>query len=197
MAVQIQSGGPNVKLAIVDSTGSLLTRAKTVTEGQEAAENGEAYSINTGEINLTTAGESVLLYYKHFESKPIFIQSIILGVEDNGTDSNSYMRFKIYKNPTTGTIISTATSGDILANRNFSAVNALDLSTFYKGFEGATVTNGSDLAFAYVGYGRTVVPIDLVLSQGNSVAVSLDPQANTAASLNCYVVMIAYLQQGD
>ena len=194
---RIYSAGAAVKGMIVDSTGAALVRSTSQTRAQEAAVEGEGFNINTGLINLTSANESVVLYYKHFEDKPLIVDAIVFGMEDNGTDVNVTCPLTIVKNPSTGTIISTATAVDILENRNFGSVNALDNSIAYKGAEGHTVTNGSDWGIVYTGTGRSMYSFDLVLNKGNSIAVKIDPVANTLTDIDIYCALICHLKQGD
>lgn len=193
----IYSAGPAVKGMLVDSTGSALTRSVARSRAQDASSAGQGYTLNTGEIGLTVATDTAILYYKHFEDTDLEIDSVIVGIADNGTDSNPSSKITIVRNPTAGDIISGASAGDIIGNRNFSNVSALDNSTFYKGAAGgSTMTDGEDFAIAYGGYGRTVLPLNLNLFKGNSLGIKLDLQANTG-TVNVYCAIVCNLRQGD
>lgn len=194
---RIYSAGAAVKGLIIDSTGAALTRSTNQSRAQEATFKGESFNISTGIINLTTAGSSGLFYYKHFEDSPLEIDEILLGLEDNGTDSNPTSLMTITKNPTAGTLISTATAVDHLINRNFSSVAALDNSLAYKGAEGHTVTDGTVYDEEYVSGGRNTFYPDVVLKKGNSITIQLDLQVNAALDLDVYVSLFCHLKQGD
>ena len=194
---RIYSAGASVKGLIVDSTGAAQVRSTEQTRAQEAAIAGDAFNVSTGIINLTSANESALIYYKHFEDKELIIDAVILGIENNGTDSNPTALVKVKRNPTTGTIVSGAVAAPTLYNRNFGQVSALDNSIAYKGAEGNTVTNGDDWGFLYANSGRNVYPLDIVLNKGNSFALTLDLQANSATDIDVYAVLVCHLKQGD
>lgn len=193
----INSAGVQKNGWVIDSTGSGLVRCASRTRAQDATEVGEGYNLNTGVIGLTVATETAILYYKHFEDTALEVDTLIIGIEDNLTDANATSKITIVRNPTAGTIVSGATAGDILLNRNFGNVTALDASTFYKGAAGgSTLTDGADFIIAYGGYGRTVLPIDVVLQKGNSIGVKLDLRANTG-TVNVYAALVCNLKQGD
>ena len=194
---RIYSAGASVKGLIVDSTGSALVRATSQTRSQEAAVAGDSFNIGSGIINLTTANESALIYYKHFEAQELVIDSLIIGIENNGTDVNNTALVKVKSNATAGTIVSTATAAPIRYNRNFGEVSALDNSIIYAGAEGHTITDGTDWGYLYANSGRNVIPLDIVLNRGNSFGVTLDLQANSLTDIDVYVLLVCHLKHGD
>lgn len=179
--------------AKVDLTGKLQTRAVMDSRAQESALAGEAYNINTGWIGLTSSTDSAILYFKNNEDRPVILDSIALGITDEGTIDNT-CRMTIVRNPKSGTIVSGATSVDIIRNRNFGAVAALDDSYIYKGAEGNTLTDGEDWAYFACGAGRLFADLDIVLNKGDSIGIKLDTQTS-AGTTNVYAALICHLLQ--
>ena len=164
----------------IDSTGAAMVRT---------APSGDKFKINTGVINLTTAGESSILYYKHFEDMPLVLDSIVVALENNSTDVNPTCLFTIVKNPTTGTLISNAAAVSIKSNCNFGSVNELANSLAYKGAEGYTVTNGDAWDLDFIASGKNTILLDVTLNKGNSIAFKIDLQANAATDLDVYAAL--------
>lgn len=195
MAIQIEgassSGDGGVKRALVTNGGRLSVLAAAQDASLVAALNENAYNINTGVITgLSGAVESAVLYYKHLEDSPLVVDTLVVGLTD--ADTNNPHVLKIIKNPSTGTIVSGASAGDIIVNRNFNSVDNLSSSTFYKGANGNTFTNGDDYILAYAGEnGRTTLPIATVLKKGNSIGITLTPSL-ASGTIDGYVALITH-----
>lgn len=195
--MQVKSAGVKANGLIVDSTGAALSRSTTQTRAQEASLNGESYNIATGFISLTTTNESAIFYYKHNEDKPLIIDSFIVGIESNGTDSNPTPELKVITNPASGTIISGALPVAAKVSRNLGTPYALDASIAYKGADGATVTGGTEWAPAvFIPQGRIPLSVDLVMPKGSSVAVTLKLQ-QASSPVRVYLAALCSLKQGD
>lgn len=176
----------------VDNNSRLHTEAVTSSSNLHAAENGNAYNINTGLISLTTSTDSGVLYFKNGEELDFHIQAVAVGVNTLGTNDDS-TKIRIVRNPTTGTLISDATAVDINENRNFGSTNTLGDSLAYKGAEGKTVTDGDDIIIFYMGAGsRLFAAIDLVLPKNSSMAVVMDT-ATSAGTTSIYAALVGNL----
>lgn len=196
MSIQIigasTEGDGGVKQVLVTPKGRLNTIATTRSDTLTAATNENAYSLNTGVIGSLTTANSAIFYYKHNENQKLIVDEMVFGIDD--ADESGRQQLKIIKNPTTGTIVSGASAGDINSNRNFDSGRGLDNSTFYKGANGNTFTDGSDFGFFYASdAARSSIPLEMVLERGNSIGVTVSPQLNTG-SLSMYVAMICHLE---
>jgi hypothetical protein len=194
MAEQILDGTGSGKKAKVDSGFRLHTHSVTETISENASENGQAFNINTGTINLTTASESGLLYLKNNSTNPIHIISIgyLMG---NSTGGTGDVNLKVLKNPSTGTVISDAVPVSILENKNVGSSNVLDADV-YKGAEGKTFTDGDDFYYSLVaGAARPYVIATgtLVIPKGGSIGVLATPQtSNTSMNIQIFLSIIEY-----
>ena len=169
-----------------------FTISRTASE-QSTQEEG-SYNINTGLITLTTAGESGMLYYKHSESDSFDVTGIvvIMGPSTGGSATDT-THVRVYKNPTTGTLISGASAVGINSNRNFSSSETLASSLAYKGATGNTITDGSTHIESLVSPGNRVgFAISETLAKGNARAVSLEPN-DSNTSMKCMVAIIGHL----
>lgn len=196
----IENGAGDGKKAKVDGNNQLKTFGTTTTSIQAASVGGNAYNINTGPIALTSTTASAVLYFKNDESpvsgeSRFVVDSIAVGIDSAGTTSG-IGEIKIIRNPTGGTIISSASAVDMNQNRNFGSSNTLD-SLVYKGAEGSTATGGDDLALFYQSAGtRGFYAVDLVLEKGSSLAVTVDTQT-TSGTTTLYVALIGHRVDGS
>lgn len=186
----IQDGAGRSYSAKVTSDQRLLTKSDTVSAGSVATENGDGYNLNTGDITLTADSDTAVAYFKYTGTKTFVLASIAVGLGTaQGTVSNP-AKITLVKDPTTGNIISDATSGDMNANRNFASTNTLD-GNFYKGAAGKTFGNGTDVAQFYAGAGsRLFASIDFDLGQNNAIGINIDP--NCDSGFITYVAFIGY-----
>lgn len=188
------TNGRNGNVATVDNSGRLHNFSVTRTASEQSTIDASAYNINTGLITLTTAGESGMIYYKHGESVEFDITSIvvIMGPSTGGATTDT-TRVRVYKNPTTGTLISGATAVDINSNRHFSSADTLSESLAYKGAEGNTITDGSIHIDSLASPGNRIpFPISETLAKGNSIAVSLEPN-DSNTSMKCMLAIVGHL----
>jgi hypothetical protein len=176
----------------VDENNRLHTRSVTTSENFQATVRGDSYNINTGIINLTNAVETPLIYVKNNEDVDLHILTIVVGAwtSTNGSGTDGVPKIVIIRNPTTGTIItSTPTDVDINSNRNYGDSKTLTIDA-YKGATGDTMTNGDDHIIIQTGTsGRTVIPIDEILTKGDSIGVKYTPQgSNTSQKVYCAII---------
>jgi len=181
------------KTARVNLDNTLSVHAVTIPEAEHATDLGDSYNVNSGLITLTTAGESGILYFKNNEDRNVHIDGLvtILGPSTGGLTTD-ITRVRVYGEPTTGTLISAATTADIVRNRNIGVTSALQ-ADIYKGAEGATVTDGILFLDALQAPGITVpIAIDITIPKGKSIAFTYEPNdSNTSmkvmAAFNCHI----------
>ena len=140
----IQDGAGGGSSTKVDASNRLHVRAISESEASHGTELGDSYNLISGLITLTTADESGVLYFKNKETQDFHVTAIILDLAPSTSGSSTdTTHAKIYKNPTTGTLISVAAAADINSNKNFGSSKTLSNSDVFKGTEGSTITNGS------------------------------------------------------
>ncbi len=192
MSEFIKDGTGQGYLAGVDETNRIQTRSVSKSEDKEATENGDSFNINSGLITLTSDGESGVLYLKNNDTEKIHVTAIvaILGPSTDGSSTDT-TRVRIYKNPTTGTLISGATAVDTNSNRNFSSSKTLTVDA-YKGAEGSTITDGIVHIESLINPGsRVFFGIDEFLDKGNSIAVSYEPN-DSNTSMKCMAAILCH-----
>lgn len=190
--MQIEGGNNPHNSLSVDSRGRAQARSVSLSEQSFDSLNGDAYNINTGNITLTNATETPVIYLKNTsETRALIINRVFLSLgASTGGSGNGFG--KIYKNITGGTI----TSGTAFeaGNYNFGDAKTLDVD-LRKGATGSTVTgtaSGIEFLFPAVSQ-RIVVPFEsIVLPRGASLALSFTPPSgNTSiqiqAGLNVYL----------
>jgi hypothetical protein len=176
----------------VDANNRAHTFSISLSENQEATFSGDNYNLNSGELTLTSANESGVLYLKNTSATDLVIDRLAPStMASTGGTGNERLIMRVYRNPTGGTLISNATEADILSNKNFGSNEAID-ALVYKGVEGATVTGGSLSYIVYVSNGGSaVIPVDLVLPRGTSLAVTFEPTTGNT-SQNVYFATSAH-----
>jgi len=200
MAEQIQDGTGSGKRVKVDSNNQIHTTSITRSNTQDATIKGNSYNINTGDIGLTSTTESAVLYFKSDESPvngetAFVVDAIAIGIDSLGTTSGM-AKITVVKNPTAGTIVTNAVAVDMNENRNFGSSENLD-SLIYKGVEGDTFTNGTDIAQFYQSAGsRGFYTLDFDLPKGSSIGVKIDTQT-TAGTTNIYAALIGHRVDGN
>lgn len=195
--MRLESSGRDGTGGLIDSSGRVLTNAISLTRAQSAVFEGRAWTMNTGQILLTSSTESAVAFFKNNNSRTFVIDSLIFNIEtpDSGaTVSNGSFYLYVVKNPTS---ISTSTVFDIVQNRNSSYPNTLpNGSEAIKGAEGATLTGGEDWAFFTPKPGdRIPAPLDFDLTNGDSLGITITPRV-TGGSLGCYVVIAGHYDGG-
>lgn len=160
----------------VDGNNRLHNFSISLSENQEATFSGDNYNLNSGEIELTSADESGVLYLKNTSAVDLVVDRLAVStMATTGGTANERVKMRLYRNPTAGTLISNAVEAPIQTNKNFGSNEAIN-ALVYKGAEGSTVTDGE---LAYIIYasngGSAIVSVDLVLPRGTSMAITLEP----------------------
>lgn len=188
--MKILDGTGGGYLAKVDQHNRLATDSLTVDEALNATFEGMSYNVNSGDITLTSANESGVVYVSNTNSSVDIVVDTLILIMGASTGGSGDLKVDVKRNPTAGTLISSGTAFDSV-NRDFGSANTLG-ATILKGAEGSTVTDGDD-AFKTIitAQNRTVAPVNYVLRPGNSIAITITPPTgNTSmtiqAGFSCY-----------
>lgn len=174
----------------VTSTGRLLTQSKTITSELQAAIDGTAHNLNTGDIALTDGtATSAIMYFKNTDTNSYILKALAFGQNTKGGTVNDGSVVTLVRNPTSMSVSNTAAQ---VGNRNFgSSAAASSRATITAGAQGATFTGGSDTAQFYMGGGnRLFAAIDFVLPQGSSIGVKF--LGNNTGAVDVYAALIGY-----
>jgi hypothetical protein len=183
-SMRIANGGNIERYAKVDASGRLETQTVTLTEQELSSEVGRSFNVFSDDVTLTTANESGVLYYKHGEDLDAIVTGIIYNF-GSSTGGSGECKIKVFRNPTAGTLISTASAGS-KANRDFRSSELLSGSTVYKGTGAAlTVTDGDVIlpsrfgapARVFIGTGN------FRLTRNNSIAVTVTPPSGNTSMI--------------
>ncbi len=179
--------------ADVNANHELKTFSITEPLADRAAEVGQRYNINTGHVTLNSAGESAMLYVKNNEDDVLVITALIYNLGAS-TDGSGSARVDVYRNPTSGTIVSTATQASAVSNMNFGSDNTLT-GNFYAGAQSLTQTGGAFSIGSLLNAGsRAVVSLGAVeLPKGKSLSVTVTPPVGNTSML-CNIAASCYLK---
>lgn len=190
----ISDGTGTGKQARVDTLNRLEVHSTSFPESRDENSRGNAYNINTGELTLTSANASSVLYFKNNENYDYVIEAIAVGFGASTGGSGDAPKIVVVRNPTTGTVVSDATNVDINSNRNYGSQTTLSANV-YKGGEGKTLTNGDNhIIFYQAANGRLFGTIEEILPKGSSIGVTITPMSGNT-SMKCYVALIGYLRK--
>jgi len=195
MAETIKDGAGSGFLARVDARNRLV--GTTVTDSQFEDSNlfGNAYNVNSGLITLTTAGESGIIYLKNKEALDFHVTRVvaIFGPSSGGSTVDT-VRVRVYRNPTTGTLITNTAGVAANSNRNFGSSNDFDSDAF-AGAEGNTITDGSVHIDSLIDPGsRVSFGVDEILIKDNTIAVSFEPP-DSNESMKTMCALVGYLRE--
>lgn len=185
--MEINDGTGSGRGVKVDNLNRMRTYSVTKPEEEVATLSGNKYNLNTGDITLTSANASGVFYLKNNDDNgDIVIQTFIflIGNTTGGTAGSDFV-VDIYRNPTTGTLISGASAVEMNQNANFGSAKTLTVDA-YKGAEGNTVTNGNRIISSRIASsGRHVISVgSFNIPKGSTVAVTITPKTSNT---NCIV----------
>lgn len=188
---KIEDGIGRGYLVGVDSTNRLEVNAATIDEERLATIEGDAYQIGSAIVSFTAATESAILYIKNTATKDMIVDRLRLhlGTVTGGTGD---WTLGIIRNPTAGTIISTATVTTPTNINHGSSKEPTGL--FYRGVQGATFTDGTASAFPIksAGDGIIIFPFGRILPTGSSIGIRLTPPTGTTAANAIAVLRVYY-----
>ena len=188
---QIEDGAGTGNRARV-SDNRLHVDSVTRTELHSHIDEGKTWNVSTGEITLTSASESAMFYMKNTGIKDFFVDLYVV-ISGASTGGSGKMPVKIYRNPTAGTIVTTATdvTSANINNMNFGSANAPD-AIIYSGVEGDTLTGESGILRSQTtADNRLLLGILTSIPTGSSVGISVTPPVGNT-SMVCEVVLEMY-----
>lgn len=166
-------------LSKVDSEGRLHTDAVTRTELQLSANFGKTWNIGTGNLTLTEATSSAVMYLKNTGIRNLHIDLYVVLAKAS-TGGSGDLIVEILRNPTGGSILDTPTS-ITPTNMNFGSAGA-PVADIYSGVEGDTLTGEEDiLRSKTTADNRLLLGIFTVLPSGSSVGIRLTPPAGNTS----------------
>lgn len=185
MPLTIEDGQGKGRVAGVNLNNELNVYAVTLSEIDKSVLSGDRYNINTGYVNLNSTTESAMLHIKNNEDDVLVITALIYNLGQSTGGSGS-CRVSVYRNPTSGTIVSGADNVSANSNMNFGSNKTL-AGNYYKGAQSLTTTGGSFSIGSLVNAGsRAVVGLGAVdLPKGTSLSVTITPPpGNTSMDVN-------------
>jgi hypothetical protein len=193
----IQDGAGQGYVAKLNSYNRLYTFASSVPAGVIAAADKKMWLVITGNLTYTSANKSAALYMLYTGPYKLVIPqyNFTVGASTGGVGSTA---FTTNANPTTGTIISDAAQATV-SNRNFAGTAGSLSGRQYRGGEGKTITDGTDigtLTFADQGVNQVDLgSIPFILETGNSVSISVTPPPGNTSQVNrvtiiCYELVV-------
>lgn len=187
---------------IVDGTGSgnrakvknnkLQVEAITESSYVHAAEEGEAFNINTFEITVTGAGTNIpLLYIKNNETNPLECVGWFIGQKSaSGSGTATPITFKMYGGAVGGTIIDSGVTGTAV-NRNLGSPKSFDVDIRVGGSAYDISLVGAPLLYQYHYSGRAFGEVNFVVPQGANIVVVADMPT---ATYKMYTGFTGYIQ---
>lgn len=195
MELSITDGTGTGQEAKVDETNRLEVRAVTEDGAVEALAEGGHFAITSGEITLTSANSSAMMWFKNNEKYPMIIDRIILNSVDSTGGTEPKFKVIMYKNPTgmTG-----GTSVDVTqVNTNFGSNEVIDLLS-EKGQEAATIDGGGIIGGWQIENPTymKVINTRLLLPKGASIGWAIVPPASNT-SLPVTLAVNAHIAKHD
>ena len=190
MVDMIKDGKGRGYLAGVNNDNQLMARVTSVPQRLESSVDGNYYEATTGEITITDAVETPMIYIKNestTHTKMIIIDRVFFDVWES-TAGVGGGTLEYYKNPT----ISGGT--DIVpVNSNFGSGNAL-IGTFKKSMTTQVDGGGTHWWWAYVGVGSTAIEEGrIVLPPGSGFGINYTaPGSNTSQVISINVAMYEF-----
>ena len=141
-----------------------------------SVEAGNTFIVTSDFIIAPSGSETGLLYVKNTSNQDMLIHHMKLW---SGT-TNTTSEVRVYRNPTTGTLISSASAADT-NNLNFGSANTYNSIAYQGNGADATVTDGSIIGRHYLGVGNQQMVAfmwngAMALPRGASCAISVTPQ---------------------
>jgi hypothetical protein len=172
----------------IDSNQHLHTEAVTRAEKDQAALKGWRFNVNTGDITVTNATETSVLYVKNTGDDDLVLDSLIYNL-GNTTSGTGDVKIDVVRNPTAGDIITNANDvavgPGVSANQNFGSTNTMT-GLFYKGATGETLLSGGDgvsvSTRSAANTGRIVIGLGATsLPKGSAIGINYTPPTSNTS----------------
>tara|TARA_S200002703_G_scaffold60869_1_gene52743 strand:- start:666 stop:1262 length:597 start_codon:yes stop_codon:yes gene_type:complete len=169
----------------IDGRNQLWVRSVSVPEAEQALIDGKFYNFNTGNVTLTTANESALMYLKNNSETDLIITRLAISTNASTGGTSDRPSLSVLRNPTSGTIIDNALAPLDNCNTNFGSANVFD-GQVYKGAEGYTLT-GEDQGCLFIyctNGGDRLITFDIEIPKAQSIGFMYTPSpSNTSQKL--------------
>ncbi len=188
--MKIQDGTGTGNEVRVDDEHRLSVAAVTATESEHNTDKGNKFNINTGDITLTSANLTTVLYIQNNSDDPLFITSIfyLLGASASGSGD---AKVTINRNPTGGAIITNANDVLIKSNQNFGSSKTFT-GLAYKGATGETVSSGGEPTLTTrlaTHTGRYSIPVGaMILTKGSALSIDYTPASSNTSQIVQFAV---------
>jgi hypothetical protein len=183
--------GSTGNIAKVDLNKRIHTASVTEPQSDHACDTGieQKYNINTGDITLTNATKTTVLYIKNTGDDDLVVTALIYNL-GNTTSGTGDVKIDVIRNPITGDIITNANNcavgPDVSANQNFGSTNTLT-GLFYKGATGETAVSDGALTVSTrsaSSTGRIFISLgSVVIPKGASMAVDYTPPTSNSSQI--------------
>jgi hypothetical protein len=194
----IKDGTGGGRSARVNEENRLATAAITQSDKAHGADLANTYNIHTGDITLTDANETTVMYIKNNEDEDLAITGVIynLGATASGTGD---IKLDIVRNPTAGDIITNASDVAINSNLNYGSTKTLNVNAYKGATADAVVTDGtvSISTRSPSNTGRIFISLEnIVLPKGASLAINYTPPSGNTSQITQFVIS-CYLRVTD
>lgn len=199
MGLTIEDGTGKGFTQKVNANNRAYVNAVSTSESLSATNVGNAYNINTGNINIgsSTSGTGIL-YLKNNEDQDLVIGDFAVGLgTSGGLTHTSTPQITLIRNPTTGSTIASQLAVAMNQNRNFSSSKTLTADV-YAGSNTWNFTNGDDIAmFNQTSNGRLFASISFQLGKGDTIGLAIQPNIVGAAIIPAYAAIICHLKDAN
>lgn len=158
---------------------------------------GSAFNINTEYLTIDGAdGESALLYVKNNSDNDLSIQGWFIGTLALGGTPTDQPLFKVYFNPSGGTIITDANAVSVINRNGGSSETFGDIIAYSATASGKTFTGQDPTAVLFQQQGansRAFGNVFLTLPKGSSIVVTCNPNTTAGGTLKLYTGFTGFL----
>lgn len=187
--MKIQDGTGSSRELKIDVNNRAQITAIQESFADHAAESSNKYNINTGDITLTDATITSVLYVKNNETSDLVITALIYNLGNTASGTGD-VKIDVIRNPTAGTIITDAV--DVLvgtgeeSNQNFGASKSLSIDAFKGDTADNDFTDGSVTIStrSAANTGRILISLGaLLIPKGKSIGISYTPPASNTSQI--------------
>lgn len=193
MFFQLEDGAGSSKKLKVNNSNRALTDSVTKGADQDAAMEGRLFQFGSMPVNLTSANESAVLYFKNNEDADLEIVNFSFGSNGmTGTNAGDVYLLRLYTNAQ-GITGGTDTEA---VNNNLGSSKKLNADIQF-GAEGSTVTGGLPAGNALIEPSTFKrFPLYWIVPKGSSLVITVQPAAgNTNATVDLF--FDALVSNGD
>lgn len=199
MSTIIRDGTGTGIAAKVTSDNRIYVSSVSQTEKDHAADEEGKYNINTGDITLTSAAKTTVLYLKNNEDEDFFLTAAIYNL-GSSTGGSGDVKIEVIRNPNaTGDIITNANAVESVINLNFGSSQTLN-ALVYKGATGETVLAGTEVALSTrssSSTGRIFIDLGaIIIPKGSSVSINYTPPTGNTSQI-CQFAFACFLKTFD